>query len=43
VHRNTVAYRLQAAAGVLVTHEDPRRLELELALYLRAQTGPPPA
>lgn len=41
VHRNTVAYRLRAAAGLLIPHEDPRRLELELALYLRAQTGPP--
>jgi DNA-binding PucR family transcriptional regulator len=41
IHRNTVTYRLQPVAELLVPHEDHRRLELELALYLREQTGPP--
>ncbi|MEA2171154.1 MAG: hypothetical protein QOF76_4454 [Solirubrobacteraceae bacterium] len=35
VHRNTVTYRLEQVADLLVAHDDPRRLELELALHLR--------
>lgn len=48
VHRNTVAYRLQGLAGVLddlgeeaAPGQASRRLELELALHLTEQLGPP--
>lgn len=49
VHRNTIAYRLQGAAGLLAELEAPdggwparsaRRLEVELALHLTQRLGP---